>query len=111
MRTTVLLGVCLFTALHAVGEKNYLTQFQVLFADRSPGDFYHIGSCSMRLRAGNRVYMVGVEDTFHPCVVFAPGTVLRGSDKRTFIDLVEDSGSKPKAHRYWVRDVELVSNQ
>lgn len=111
MRTAVLLGACLFTAFHAVGEKNFPTQFQVVFADRVPGDLGHLGSCSMRLRAGNRVYTVGVEDTFHPCIVFSPGTVLRGSENRTIsasVDLLDESGPKPKAHRYWVRDVELV---
>ena len=65
----------------------------------------------MILRTENRIYRVGIDDSFHPCGIFAPGTVLRGSENHTIsasLDLLDETGSKPKTHRYWVRDVELV---
>jgi hypothetical protein len=113
MKTAVFLGICLLAYQSATGEKNFPIQFQVLFADRVPATtFGDVGSCSMRLRAEGKVDTVGINDTFHPCVVFSPGTVLRGRESHRFdelIDLLDESGAKPKTHRYFVRDVELVA--
>jgi hypothetical protein len=112
MKGAVLAGLLLSVVPALGGTKNYPLEFQVLFADRAPGDLGHLGSCSMQLRSENRIFTVGVEDTFHPCVIFAPGTILRGSENHAIsasVDLLDESGTKPKVHRYWVRDVELVS--
>ena len=111
MKSVIFAVLALSVIPASAAPKNYPLEFQVLFADRIPGDLGRPGSCSMRLRAENRIYSVGNQDTFHSCVVFAPGTVLRGSENHTIsasVDLLDESGSKPKAHRYWVRDVELV---
>jgi hypothetical protein len=113
MKTPCSLGSAYWPINPQTGEKNFPIQFQVLFADRVPATtFGDIGSCSMRLRAEGKVYTVGIKDTFHPCVVFSPGTVLRGRESHRFdelIDLLDESGAKPKTHRYFVRDVELVA--
>ena len=113
MKTAVFLGICLLAYQSATGEKNFPIQFQVLFTDRVPATtFGDIGSCSMRLRAEGKVYNIGITDTFHPCVVFSPGTVLRGRESNRFdevIDLLDKNGAKPKTHRYFVRDVESVA--
>jgi hypothetical protein len=111
MKIAIVVGLLLCAIQASAGTKNYPTRFQVLFAVRSPGDFGRIGACSMRLRSESRIYDVAVNDTFHPCVIFAPGTVLRGSNEgaiRDSMELVEETGGKPKIHKYWVRDVELA---
>lgn len=112
MRGAVLFGACLLASLRLAAEEKYPTQFKVLFADRIPGQTLgNLGSCSMRLEADGRIYTVGIQDTFHPCIVFAPGTVLWGRESHRFdeiIDLLDESGSKPKAHRYFVKDVQLT---
>jgi hypothetical protein len=113
MKTAVFLGICLLAYQSAAGQKNFPIQFQALFADLVPATtFGDVGSCSTRLRAEGKVHNAGITDTFHPCVVFSPGTVLRGRESHRFdrvIDLVDESGAKPKAHRYFVRDLELVA--
>jgi hypothetical protein len=69
----------------------------------------------MHLAAGDRVYSVYTDDGFtKPCAVFPLGTVLRGRVNHTMsasVDLVDESEDKLKAHRYWVRDVELVGTR
>jgi hypothetical protein len=100
MKTAVFLGICLLAYQSATGDRVAATTF---------GD---IGSYSTRLRADGKVYGVGITDTFHPYVVFSPGTVLRGRESHRFdevVDLLDESGAKPKAHRYFVRDLELVA--
>jgi hypothetical protein len=113
MKTAVLLGICLLAYQSAAGEKNFPIQFQALFADLVPATtFGDVGSCSTRLRAEGRVHNAGITDTFRPSVVFSPGTVLRGREIHRFdraIDLLDESGAKPKAHRYFMRDLELVA--
>jgi hypothetical protein len=113
MMTAVFLGIRLLAYQSATGEKNFPIQFQVLFADRVPATaFGDIGSCSMRLRTEGKIYNVGITDTFQPCVVFSRGAVLRGRENRRsdeLIDQLDESGAKPKTHRHFVRDVELVA--
>jgi hypothetical protein len=107
------LRICLLAYQSAAGEKNFPIQSQALFADLVPATtFGDVGSCSTRLRAEGKVHTAGITGTFHPCVVFSPGTVLRGSESHRFdkvIDLPDESRAKPKAHRYFVRDLELVA--
>lgn len=107
------LRICLLAYQSAAGEKNLPLQFQALFADLVPATtFGDVGSCSTRLPAEGKVHNAGITDTFHPSVVFSPGTVLRGREIHRFdraIDLLDESGAKPKAHRYFMRDLELVA--
>ena len=113
MKTAVLLRICLLAYQSAAGEKIFPIQFQALFADLAPATtFGDVGSCSTRLRAEGKVHSAGITDTFHPCVVFSPGTLLRGRESHRFdrvIDLPDESRAKPKAHRYFARDLELVA--
>ena len=113
MKTAVFLGICLLAYQSAAGETNFPIPFQAPFADLVPATtFADIGSCSTRLRAEGTVHTAGITDTFHPCVVFSPETVLRGRESHRFnrvIVLLDESGAKPKAHRYFVRDLELVA--
>jgi hypothetical protein len=114
MKSAVFLGNCLLAYQSAAGEKNFPIQFQAPFADLVPATttFGDVGSCSTRLRAEGKVHNAGITDTFHPSVVFSPGTVLRGRESHRFdrvIDLLDESGAKPMAHRYFVRDLELVA--
>jgi hypothetical protein len=100
MKIAVFLGICLLAYQSATGDRVAATTF---------GD---IGLCSTRLRAEGKVHNAGITDTFHPCIVFSPGTVLRGRESHRFdraIDLLDESGADPKAHRYFVRDLELVA--
>jgi hypothetical protein len=113
MKTAMFLGICLLAYQSAAGEKNFPIQFQALFADLVPATtFGDVGSCSTRLRAEGKVHNAGVTDTFHPRVVFSSGTVLRDRESHRFdrvIVLLDERGAKPKAHRYFVRDLELVA--
>ena len=113
MKTAVFLGICLLAYQSAAGEKNFPIQFQAFFADLVPATtFSDIGLCSTRLRAEGTVHTAGITDTFHPCVVFSPETVLRGRESHRFdrvIDLLDENGAKPKAYQYFVWDLELVA--
>ena len=113
MKTAMFLRICLLVYQSAAGEKNFPLQFQALFADRVPATtFGDIGSCPMRLRAEGKVYNVGITDTSQPCVVFSPGTILRGRESRRFDEVIgqpDESGAKPKTLRHFVRDLELVA--
>jgi hypothetical protein len=112
METAVFLGICLLAYQSAMGA-DFPIQFQVLFAGRVRATtFGDIGSCPMRLRAEGKVYNVGITDTSQPCVVFSPGTILRGRESRRFDEVIgqpDESGAKPKTLRHFVRDLELVA--
>jgi hypothetical protein len=103
--------LCALWVIPAYAKKaEYSEVFTVVFAVRQPGQTLgDTGSCAMHLASGNRVYSVYTVDGFtKPCAIFPLGTVLRGRDMRRFdemIELLDDTGDKPKARRYFVRDV------
>lgn len=106
--------LCLLCVIPAGAKKTpaeYPEAFTVIFAARQPGQTLggDAGSCAMHLASGDRVYSVYTLDGFtKPCAIFPIGTVLRGRDMRKFdemIELMDETGDKPKARRYFVRDV------
>lgn len=112
MKPLVLLlcALCVIPAHAKKAPPDYSETFTVIFAaQQPPQSLSDTGSCSLHLAAGDQVYSVwDIDGMVHPCVIFPLGTELRGREIKSLspmVEVLDETGPKPKARRYFVRDV------